>query len=361
MTNFLLVVLHSTFFDYISYLNNGHKEIPVQLLQNNSNLKPVSIDKNYKIRYLLGDMNFEGIIKKYLSKVQNIGIVEEEYFKSHFDDLLSTHDQFDFQFSGNIPYSFIKTITMKNKLFHGWAYPQLGGKHIQVQQLSKISCFKSYLPLQLNFFDLRSLQDYDPKIVSDYFPSELLIVKSFYSSKSKMNDGTGYPIFKKKNWKEFIIYATQHPVWFEGKHGIIISEFIEIECTETQISNASIHKIHLPTFLDTELANWNLGCQIIKAQFHLNRVSNKIRQIEEVYELLNYSIGNLNDYKAIFKKFCKYFFPFPCLFGVDLMITVDGTRTLDVEGVQFHPESFMTKRGLDIIRNFISNENRRVV
>ncbi len=277
---------------------------------------------DYHGQYLLGHENYKGIIRDYLDNNFILDVIEQEHFKNNFNQIRKMYDGYDFLLSSHMPFSVVDNLIQSGKTVTGWIPPAMSGKHYQYLLISSNIQTRHLLPRLMIVSQKGHLRAINQKMIDQWFPSTFLMVKSIYASRSKMPDGTDYPVLKKKEWPRFKAMALENNAWFSGANGLIISEFIETKDIYLNKNNAVVHKVHLSTGSDFgDKAKWPLDCYKMSGKVDLAKVKNKAYiPYGEAFELESWQQGNLDTYRNDLYALSEEYHPLPCLFAFDFMI-----------------------------------------
>jgi hypothetical protein len=239
---------------------------------------------------------------------------------------LVEYDHFDFQFSTSVSTEVVRAIAAAGKSQVGWCPRILMGKHIQALHLSRQPETRKLIPVQLLVPSLDQLREVDAGEIVQHFPSDYLIAKAYYTSRSRMPDGSEYVVFAKKSWNRFVDIAHYHKAWFEGDHGVVISELVETCDSYLPGFNAIVHKTHIPTGLDLwKPPTWAISCQRLPFSIHTWKVGADVLPLGAVIETSSGIHGHLHSHLQTIKSLMATLLPFPCLLGIDLMFRPDGS------------------------------------
>ncbi|MHA1680328.1 MAG: hypothetical protein ACTSUE_04930 [Promethearchaeota archaeon] len=324
--NTIALVLHPTFFHFCRCLkpgNDGVIDYP-EVASNLVNCFNNDRRRDYKIRYLLGDGRYKGIINAYHERGYEVTVVEENHFNTHFSRMSREHSAFDFQFSGSIPCTRVQELLDRDATVTGWAPWELGGKHVQAKVVHECGNIGLNLPRQVLIPTCGHLEVLEAEKILSWIPSDFMIVKSWFSSKSRMVDGSDYRVFHRSQLEKFIDFAMDRDGWFTRTGGVILSEFVETRDAHAGDANAVVHKVHVPTGLMDDYGGWSFHCQKIVANVRLKEVGGNIKPLGEIFRVESFLTGDLHEYRDILGKFVSTLGSLPCLYGIDIMVTPDG-------------------------------------
>lgn len=322
------IVLHSSFSAQLRPLTAtpGYRVTEAALRRWNPHVFASRQDKPYPYQYLLGAPSFQGLLKWYIDRGDDTALLEERCLSHSVYNYLDEYDHFDFQFSTSVNTEVVHAIAAAGKSQVGWCPRVLMGKHIQASHLSRQPGTRELIPVQLLVPSLEQLREVDAGEIVQRFPSDYLIAKAYYTSRSRMPDGSDYVVFAKKSWDRFVDIAQHHQAWFEGEHGIIVSELVETRDPYLPGFNAVVHKIHLPTGLDLqEPPSWAIACLRLPFSIHTWKVGADVLPLEAVIETSAWIPGHLHSRLQTIKSLMTTLLPFPCLLGIDLMFRPDGS------------------------------------
>lgn len=278
----------------------------------------------YAHRYLFGFDGYQGILRDYIAHGCKLNVIDENYFKYAFDELIHRYIGFDFQLSGNIDIAYPRALLQHGKGVIGWAPPMLGSKRFQAVSL-KNSSLSTVVPRQIHFSTLAYVEYLANQSLDNHFLSEYVMAKPFYSSRSRMLDGSDYRVFHISCWHDFARELLANPDWFEGVNGITIMDFVQTDDPYAANRNAVVHKINLPAgFSDHELDEWPLVCDKFVGSVKLERARHSVQLFGAVLDEHWWMNGTLEQYRTVLKDILQVLLSVPCLISLDLMIRPSG-------------------------------------
>jgi hypothetical protein len=324
----LALILHSAF--YHEFKEQG---VTAYILTHEELENRFSNDAHasYMSKYLLGYPGFEGVVEAYRQNGFHITVYEERYFQDEIEWRPESYafDCYDFQFAASLSANFIKDLAQRGIAVSGWCIPRLGNKALQAKYLSRVLGMRASIPRQLHVSRESALQEIAATTIDRYFNEPYLIVKSFFGSRSRMVDGSDYVLFHKHHWKTFCGYAKDHPAWFAGEHGIVVSELVQTHDPYLGNNNAVWHKVHLPGGMpEKTYRDWPLKCNRISARYHVDRIGSGVKPIGGILETFSWDVGDLERYRGKLVAMIQDYSPTPCLFGLDVMIKPNGELQL---------------------------------
>lgn len=271
--------------------------------------------------YVFGNPSYKGVFRDYADSGNRIDFFEEDIFKAGFETLARAYDHFDFQFAIDIPSALVESLLAAGKTIAGGCPPYAASKQYQALVLSKNKKTSGILPQQILISSADEFRAINAQKLISWFKSEYLIVKSFYSSRSTMYGGFDYHIFHKRSWPVFADYVLKQEGWFSPLNGIVVSELI----TTSGDGNGIVYKFHIPTgFSKSTNAIWPLKCAKMLGEYHLDKIGNDIKAMADVFELKGWAYGDMEPCRQTAIGLMEAFFPLPCLFSVDTMISSEG-------------------------------------
>jgi hypothetical protein len=333
MDDFLLIVLSDELFDNLaSYLTSepllNHEQTRNLLTDYHHRRINWDTFNTYKCyyHYLLGNEIFPGLLSYYAEHGWVVEIVREEYFNYAYKDLAPHYDLIDVQFASQTTKEVMMDLLYANRMVTGWAPSLLGNRLAQTLLLYFYEDTRKLLPYHLIIPHQESIATIKQQEVEEWFPSDFLIVKSFFSSGSKMPDGGDYRILHKKDWTMFADMAQHCDPWFSDDNGLIVAELIETSDPYVPASKHVLHKAHLASCLPEEiLSSFVYHCDKLSARLHLHKTYGHICQLGEVFEEEAWRKASIKNYSRELFGLAEMLSPVPCLFSVDLMIKNDGT------------------------------------
>jgi len=279
----------------------------------------------YAHRYLFGFDGYKGILCDYIDHGCQVNVVCEDHFRSAFGRLMHNYEWFDFQLSGNIDATYPAALFRYNKGAIGWAPPVLGSKKFQTFVLANSPLTSCAVPRQIHLSTLGHVGLLANQSIEKYFPSDYVIAKPFYSSRSRMLDDSDYRVLHTSCWGNFVRELTANPDWFCGTNGIIISEFIQTADPFSDHQNAVVHKINLPSGLnDSDLGEWPFACDKFVGAVKLDRARHAVQPFGYVLEEQGWVDGSLDQFRTILRDILNALLPVPCLVSIDLIIRPSG-------------------------------------
>lgn len=287
--------------------------------------QPLNAHAPYAYRYLFGLDGYRGILRDYIAHGCQLNVIDEGYFKYAFDELVPNYAGFDFQLSGNIDTAYPRALLQYGKGVIGWAPPVLGSKKFQAVALNNAPLTAHVVPRQIHLSTLGYVEYLAGQSLESYFPSQYVIAKPFYSSRSRMLDGSDYRILHTSCWHEFAQEMLANPDWFDGVNGIVLMEFVQTEDPYADNRNAVVHKINLPAgFCGSEFDEWPLACDKFVGTVKLERARHSVQPFGAVLDEHWWMDGSLEQYRTVLKDILQALLPAPCLVSIDLVIRPSG-------------------------------------